>query len=249
MEAIADAIWQHCRTEATSLIVDDPRNIAAVAAHVARTSLGSRVDSQDSTVDRGVDTETDSAATRADSVRTGQDSGLREQYAAAVDRLRDSGGIYSIDDAERDRLVEVVLAVRDQRTEQLANRLSYAAHVAADERGRAYNAEQRAEQLEIERDQAYRERAHLLAWLAALHPANAVITPAPDVDEPGWQLLYLLVGGYQMSWHIAPRDSDLFNHVEHVAADDPRAQWDGHSTTEKYERIQQHTQRVAADRP
>lgn len=31
MEAIAAAIWDHCRIEGTSLVVDDPRNIAAVA--------------------------------------------------------------------------------------------------------------------------------------------------------------------------------------------------------------------------
>lgn len=36
MEAIAATIWDHCRTEGTSLIVDDPRNIAAVAAAVTR---------------------------------------------------------------------------------------------------------------------------------------------------------------------------------------------------------------------
>ncbi|MFF5589701.1 hypothetical protein [Streptomyces hygroscopicus] len=94
---------------------------------------------------------------------------------------------------------------------------------------------------EAERDAAYRERAHLLAWLAALHPANAVITSADDIEEPGWQLLYLLVGGWQMSWHIAPRDAELFAHVEHVDPTDPRAQWDGHSTNEKYERIREHT--------
>lgn len=88
---------------------------------------------------------------------------------------------------------------------------------------------------EVERDGAYRERAHLLAWLAALHPA--VVAPAPDVDEPGWQLLYLDASGWQLSWHIAPRDADLFAHVEHVPAEDPRAQWDGHTTEEKYARI------------
>ncbi|WP_210950432.1 hypothetical protein [Streptomyces sp. MK37H] len=98
---------------------------------------------------------------------------------------------------------------------------------------------------EAERDQAYAERAALLAWIAALHPANAVITPADDVGEDGWQLLYLLVGGWQMSWHIAPRDAELFAHVEQVEPTDPRAQWDGHSTAEKYERIQQHTQRLS----
>ncbi|MET8080062.1 hypothetical protein [Streptomyces sp. NPDC005303] len=34
LEAIAAAVWEHCRTEGTSLVVDDPRNIA-VAAYAA----------------------------------------------------------------------------------------------------------------------------------------------------------------------------------------------------------------------
>ena len=36
MEAIATEVWEYCRTEDTSLVVDDPRNIAATAAAVAR---------------------------------------------------------------------------------------------------------------------------------------------------------------------------------------------------------------------
>lgn len=31
LEAIAAAVWEHCRTEDTSLVVDDPRNIAVAA--------------------------------------------------------------------------------------------------------------------------------------------------------------------------------------------------------------------------
>lgn len=37
--------------------------------------------------------------------------GLRDQIAGAVDRLRDSGGVYAIDDPERDRIADAVLAV------------------------------------------------------------------------------------------------------------------------------------------
>jgi hypothetical protein len=89
-----------------------------------------------------------------------------------------------------------------------------------------------------QRDGAYRERAQLLAWLAALHPA--VRTLAVDVTEPGWQILYINpAAGGQLSWHIAPADVELFDHVEYVPANsgDERALWDGHTTTEKYERI------------
>ncbi|WP_181799431.1 hypothetical protein [Kitasatospora acidiphila] len=95
-----------------------------------------------------------------------------------------------------------------------------------------HEARQRAES---ERDGAYRERAQLLAWLASLYPA--VLAPAPDVDEPGWQILYLTASGQQLSWHIHPRDAELFAHVQQVPADDPRAQWDGHTTEQKYQRV------------
>lgn len=99
--------------------------------------------------------------------------------------------------------------------------------------------------LTTERDGAYRERAQLLALLAALHPS--VIAPAPDVDEDGWQILYLHIGGKQASWHIAPRDADLYVHVEHVPVDDRRAQWDGHTTEGKYEHIGQHATQLYAE--
>ncbi|MFJ8054922.1 hypothetical protein [Streptomyces sp. NPDC096142] len=104
-----------------------------------------------------------------------------------------------------------------------------------------------AEQLRKDLDGAYRERAQLLAWITALHPATSVITQSPDVDEDGWQLLYLVAGGWQMSWHIHPRDTDLFRHVTVVDVTDVRAQWDGHGTEQKYERIHNHVRLLALD--
>jgi hypothetical protein len=97
--------------------------------------------------------------------------------------------------------------------------------------------EQQAEiiRLTAERDGAYRERAQLLALLARHYPA--VITGAPDVDEPGWTLLVLDLPTGQAAWHQHPRDISFFNHVPDVPADDPRVQWDGHTTEEKYRRI------------
>ncbi len=100
------------------------------------------------------------------------------------------------------------------------------------------------EDTERERDGAYRERAHLVALLATM-TTGAVIAPAGDVDEPGWQIAYLKIGGRQCSWHIAPRDADLFEHLKHVPADDPRAQWDGRTTDDKYARIRQHTRAIS----
>lgn len=98
--------------------------------------------------------------------------------------------------------------------------------------------------VEAERDGAYRERAHLVALLAALTD-DAVITYAPDTDEPGWQIVYLTLGGQQCSWHIAPRDAELFQHVERVGALDVRALWDGHTTEEKYAHIAKLTAELA----
>jgi hypothetical protein len=49
-----------------------------------------------------------------------QDSPLRQRIAEAVDELFENGGVYAIDDAERDRLVTAFLAVRDRYLEQLA---------------------------------------------------------------------------------------------------------------------------------
>lgn len=97
-----------------------------------------------------------------------------------------------------------------------------------------------AKEREAERDGAYRERAHLVALLVALTP-GAVITYATDIEEPGWQIVYLNIGGRQASWHISPRDADLFEHVERVENDDPRGHWDGHTTEEKYAAIVGHT--------
>lgn len=60
------------------------------------------------------------ATPEPDAAEPALDGALREQYAAAIDGLRDNGGIYSIEDAERDRIAEALLAVRDRRMEQLA---------------------------------------------------------------------------------------------------------------------------------
>ncbi|MEU0332200.1 hypothetical protein [Streptomyces sp. NPDC006193] len=102
----------------------------------------------------------------------------------------------------------------------------------------------RANEAEAQRDSAYRERAHLVALLTALTD-GAVITDARDVDEPGWQIVYLTLGGRQCSWHISPRDTDLFQHVERVGALDVRALWDGHTTEEKYAHIAAWTAELA----
>lgn len=89
---------------------------------------------------------------------------------------------------------------------------------------------------------AYRERAHLVAFMTALYPASLAYS---DPDTPGWAVVTIDLGapGEQMSWHIAPDDLDVF---EHLIRDDqePGFVWDGHSTEEKYERLRARTAAV-----
>jgi hypothetical protein len=80
----------------------------------------------------------------------------------------------------------------------------------------------------------YRERARLVAVLASLFPS---VWAYSDPAEPEWPVVYVNTPQGQCSWHLSPEDVDLFGHVEQVAADDPRARWDGHSTVEKYRRL------------
>lgn len=89
-------------------------------------------------------------------------------------------------------------------------------------------------ELRVDIDSGYRERAHLVAHLAALYPS--VVAHGADPNAPGFAIVYVtLPGGEgQGSWHIAERDLDLFEHVHR----DDTATWDGHSTAEKYRRLE-----------
>lgn len=85
-------------------------------------------------------------------------------------------------------------------------------------------------------DDVYRERARLVAYLAAQFPA---VIAYSDPNEPDWPVIYVDTPAGQLSWHLSRTDRDLFPHVPSVMPDDPRAQWDQHTTDEKYQRIEQ----------
>ncbi len=80
----------------------------------------------------------------------------------------------------------------------------------------------------------YRERAHLVALLAALYPSHIGYT---DPTEPDWAVVIIEAPTGQLSWHIAPGDMDLFGHVQ--ATSRICRGWDGHSTDEKYRRLRE----------
>jgi hypothetical protein len=80
----------------------------------------------------------------------------------------------------------------------------------------------------------YRERAHLVAHLAALYPSALV--HGSDPNAPDWPVIYIDTPRGQLSWHLATEDLDLFAHVP-VPTGDQAPKWDGHTTTEKYQRL------------
>jgi hypothetical protein len=102
-----------------------------------------------------------------------------------------------------------------------------------------------------ERDSVERERAHLLAWLAALHPSSAVVSqapaPAPDGMAGGQQILSLVAGGRALSWALAPRDAPLFQHVRRAGGTDTRAWRDAREIEAQYAHIHRHTRMLALE--
>lgn len=90
-------------------------------------------------------------------------------------------------------------------------------------------------------DSVYRERAHLVAHLAALYPS---VIGYNDPSEPGWLVVYVKTAKGQMSWHISESDADLFGHVTFGNL----TTWDGHSTEEKYARLDALTAQLAGSR-
>jgi hypothetical protein len=88
-----------------------------------------------------------------------------------------------------------------------------------------------------ERDKAYRERAALVAFLAACYPSVII----SDAHDPDWPVIYVQAPSGQMSWHLTRADAGLFPHVEARDAEMnealPAGPWDGHTTEVKYERL------------
>jgi len=79
----------------------------------------------------------------------------------------------------------------------------------------------------------YNERARLVAFLATIYPSHIGYT---DPDEPDWPVVIIEAPGGQMSWHVSPDDVHMFDHVE--PTNRMCRGWDGHSTQEKYDRLE-----------
>lgn len=82
------------------------------------------------------------------------------------------------------------------------------------------------------------ERAHLLAWLAALHPSSAVLT---ERDADGGPVLSLRAGEHTLFWPLAPAELPLFAHVPYAA---PAPREEAH---DRAARIREHTRLLAVE--
>ena len=108
-------------------------------------------------------------------------------------------------------------------------------------------AEKEPEGLRQAKDTAYRERNQLVAFLSRLYPywlAAKKYEEGEEGREGDWKndwddewklVVFVLTPAGQMSWHIHDSEREIFSHLEGVL---PRESWDGHSTEQKYERLE-----------
>ncbi|MFJ4686499.1 hypothetical protein [Streptomyces sp. NPDC088789] len=79
----------------------------------------------------------------------------------------------------------------------------------------------------------YRERAYLMGGYVAMFGGVFAHT---DCQVPEYPVLYIETPKGQISSHIHPDDKDCFDGLKVPTVED--YPWDGHSTAEKYMRIQ-----------
>jgi hypothetical protein len=108
----------------------------------------------------------------------------------------------------------------------------------------AEEAEAREEILEADSvtdlDDVYRQRNRMVAFAAAEYPSTFIV--GADDKWPDFAVVYVDLPTGQTSWHIGPRDFDLFDFMPKSVPGS--ASWDGHTDDEKHDRIQKYTRMV-----
>lgn len=86
-----------------------------------------------------------------------------------------------------------------------------------------------------QRDDAYHERNMLVQALTKLWPSHLTKHSEMDLDwDPEWLNIVCVHSPMgQLTWHIHERELPMFDHLALWPND-----WDGHSTNEKYDRLQ-----------
>ena len=90
----------------------------------------------------------------------------------------------------------------------------------------------KARKLEEEKDQAYRERNHLVAALARLYPSGIKRTDIPDWS-PDWHgCVYIDLPSGQISYHYHDSQAWLFERLPTY-----EGEWDGHNKETVHQRL------------
>lgn len=89
--------------------------------------------------------------------------------------------------------------------------------------------------LKKQKDQAYAERNRLVAALSKLFPASLEKHEGENWEDDWRWVVYIDLPTGQASWHIHDSELELFQHLERNMG----RKWDGHSTEEKYKRLEQ----------
>lgn len=84
----------------------------------------------------------------------------------------------------------------------------------------------------FQRDEAYKERNLLIGLLSKFLPAWVAKDPK---ESPPWDnVVYIITPNGQCSCHIHQRELVNFSHLEGIT---PLEEYDGHTTQEKYDRL------------
>lgn len=86
------------------------------------------------------------------------------------------------------------------------------------------------------KDAAYAERDQLVAALSKLFPSFLARHPEADAEwDDDWRwIVFVELPTGQASWHIHDSELDWFDHLDRRDGQ----WWDGHTTGEKYERLE-----------
>jgi hypothetical protein len=100
-------------------------------------------------------------------------------------------------------------------------------------------------EMRASKDQAYKERNQLVAYLSRCFESHLCLHPASDEtwDKEWLTIVCIHTPAGQMTWHLHDSDAILFPHLKLV-----EAHWDGHSTDEKYRRLQALSPRAGEER-
>lgn len=90
--------------------------------------------------------------------------------------------------------------------------------------------------VEYDKDQAYRERSRLVAFLSRLYPSHLGVHVGDDPErgEDWRRIVFIQTPAGQLSWHIHDGEIAMFKHLS-----DKGRSWDGHTTREKYARLRE----------